>query len=631
MLQSIHDKIKGWVAYVVLGAIAIVFVLWGINFTMGAPSYAAKVDGREISANELRQTYQQELARIERSAPGPIDEATRGEIRKRVLEDSVSVEALLARMHSMGYRVSDADLLAAMSQIPAFQVEGKFDPAHAEAVLKAQGRSIPEVEDIVRRQVQINQLESALRASSFATGAELAQLNALTRQQRELAWVVFSSAHYLPGVKADDAAIKAYYELHKAEYMTPETVDLRYVELNLADMTAKVGVTEAQLKAYFAEQKAKTPEKYIQAEQRRVSHILLSVTDPKDDAAAKAKAEDILKRAKAGEDFAKLAKESSEDKASAQQGGDLGWSDRKAWVAAFADAAFSMQANEIRGPVKTQFGYHILKLDGVRPQTEKNFDDSKAELEAQFRRNEAERMFNSAQDQLADAALQNGTDIDVVARKSGLTVKELAGFSRVTGGGALGAAPKVIQAAFSQDVLDGRLSPITEIEKGRGVVLRGSNHKLPQQKPLSAVLADATDAWRKQRSVELAASMAQDALKHLNAGDQSLDAIAKSSGATAEAPKFVGRQDQAVPMEVRKAAFVAPKPGAKPRFQIVQLANGDTAVLAFSAVRMDPGPDLMAGQLKRQYADEVAGTEAMAYANAARAQAKVSLNPQAID
>jgi peptidyl-prolyl cis-trans isomerase D len=240
-------------------------------------------------------------------------------------------------------------------------------------------------------------------------------------------------------------------------------------------------------------------------------------------------------------------------------------------------------------------------------------------------------MFNAAQDQLADAALQNGTDIDVVAKKSGLTVKEISGFSRQSGGGGLGAAPNVIQAAFSQDVLDGRLSPITEIEKGRGVVLRGSNHKLPQQKPLSAVLAEVTEAWKKQRAVELAAGAAQDALKHLNAADQTLDAIAKSAGATAQAPKFVGRQDQTVPMEIRKAAFVAPKPGGKPSFQIVTLANGDSAALAVSAVRTDPGPDSMAGQFKRQYADEVAGTEAMAYANAARAQAKVSLNPQAID
>ena len=630
MLQTIHDKIKGWVAYTVLGAIAVVFVLWGINFTMGAPTYAAKVDGREISANELRQTYQQELARAERGTDGQLDEAQRNQIKARVLEDSVSVEALLGRMHTLGYRVSETDLLTAMAQIPAFQVDGKFDSAHAVAVLKAQGRSVPEVEGLIRRQIQIGQLETALRGSSFTTDAEAKQLTALTRQQRELSWVVYSAAHYLPEVKLDDAALKAYYEQHKAEYMTPETLDLRALELSLTEMSARVSVDEAQLKTYFAEQKTKNPEKYVQSEQRRASHILITVTDPKEDAAAKAKADDVYKRAKAGEDFAKLAKEFSQDKASAQQGGDLGWSDRKVWVAPFADAAFGMQANEIRGPVKTQFGYHIIKLDGIRPAAEKSFEESKSDLDAQYRRNEAERLFNAAQDQLADAALQNATDIDVVAKKSGLTVKEVPGFSRTHGGGVLGNSPKLIQAVFGQDVLDGRLSPIIEIEKGRGVVVRGSNHKLPQQKPLEAVLAEVNGALKKQRSEELAAAAAQEAVKRLQAGE-TLEAVAKQSGSAPPLAKFVARPDQTVPVEIREAAFAAPKPDGKPTFRNVVLANGDSAVFAFTAVRLDPTADIQTAQLKRQYADAIAESEAMAYSSAARADAKVQLNLQAID
>jgi peptidyl-prolyl cis-trans isomerase D len=247
-----------------------------------------------------------------------------------------------------------------------------------------------------------------------------------------------------------------------------------------------VNVDDAQLKAYYDEQKAKTPELFVQPEQRRVSHILLPVANPKDDAAVKAKAEEILKRAQAGEDFAQLAKQFSQDPGSAQQGGDLGWSERKAWVPPFAGAAFSMKVDEIRGPVKTQFGYHILKLAGIQPAAVKTFEQSKADLETEYRRAQAEKLFNDAQDALADAALQNTTDIGVVARKAGLTVLEVPGFSRTDGGGALGKVPAVIDAVFSQDVLDGRLSSMVEVEKGRGVVLRATDHKLPQQKPLEA-------------------------------------------------------------------------------------------------------------------------------------------------
>src|SRR6202790_392679 len=535
MLQSIHDKLKGWLAGVVLGAIGLVFVFWGINWTMTAPTYAAKVNGSEVSANEVRQSYQQQLAQVERQTNGSISDAQRSEIKSRVLDEYVNSEALVTRADALGYRVSDQELLQAMSQVPVFQVDGKFDYAHAVSVLRAQGRSIPEIEALFRRDAKLRQLDSALSMSSFATATEMKQFRALTKQQRELTWVEFSAEKYANQATPDDAALKTYYEAHKSAYMTPETVDLRYVEISLSQLASKVSIDDAQLKTYYDEQKVKTPDRFTDAEQRRVSHILLPVTNPKDDAAVKAKAEGILKRAQGGEDFSALAKEFSQDPGSAQQGGDLGWSERKVWVAPFADAAYSMKVGEIAGPVKTQLGYHILKLAGIRPATVKTFEQAKPDLETEYRHNNAEKLFNNAQDQLADAALQNTTDIEVVARKAGLTVMEVPVFSRMDGGGALGKVPAVIEAAFSQDVLDGRLSPIVEAEKGRGVVLRATDHKLPQQKPLDAVRAELVAAWKKQRGVELAAAAAADAVKRLTAGE-SWDAVVKSAGATVLPP-----------------------------------------------------------------------------------------------
>jgi peptidyl-prolyl cis-trans isomerase D len=631
MLQSIHDKLKGWVAGVVLGAIGLVFVFWGINWTLSAPNYAAKVNGVEISPNEVRQSYQQQLAQMERQSNAPLDDTMRNEIKRRVLDEYVNTEALVTRADDLGYRVSDQQLLQAMSQVPAFQVDGKFDLSHAVAVLNAQGRSVAEIEGLFRRDVKLRQLDTALMASSFATPTELKEYRALTRQQRELAWATVAAAKYEANATPDDAALKAYFEAHKSDYMTPETVNLRYVELSLAQLSSTVKVDDAQLKAYYEEQKAKTPESFVQGEQRRVRHILLAVNDPKEDAAVKAKAEGVLKRAQAGEDFAKLAKEFSQDPGSAAQGGDLGWAERKVYVGPFGDAAFGMKVDEIKGPVKTQFGYHILKLDGIQPAKVKSFDESKADLETEYKRNEAERLFNNAQDQLADAALQNATDLDVVARKAGLKVQEIENFSRKDGGGALGNVPAVTEAAFSQDVLDGRLSPIVEVEKGRGVVLRATDHKLPQQKPLEAVRTEVLSAWKKQRGVELAAAAAADAVKRLNAGE-SWDAVVKSLGAQVLAPKFIARSEADVPLEIRTAAFKAPKPAQKPIYENVRLPNGDAAIFAFSAVREDPNSaNLKEDDMRRQYAARIASGEAQSYAAAARADATVSLNPQAID
>src|SRR6202051_353877 len=588
MLQSIHDKLKGWLAGVVLGAIGLVFVFWGINWTMTAPTYAAKVNGSEVSANEVRQSYQQQLAQVERQTKGAISRAQRSHNKKGVPDNYVNSEALRTRADALGYKVSDAEILQAECQIPAFQVDGKCDPAHAVAMLRAQGRSPLEIQGLFARDVKLQQLNSALSLSSFATATEVKHIRALTRQQREIAWLTLPAEKYANQASPDDAALTTYYDAHKSEYMTPETVNLRYVEISLGALASKVTVDDAQLKTYYDEQKGKTPERFAQPEQRRVSHILLSVTDPKDDAAVKAKAEGILKRAQGGEDFAKLAKEFSQDPGSAGQGGDLGWSERKVWVAPFADAAYSMNVDEIRGPVKTQFGYHILKLAGIQPATVKTFEQSKAELETEHRRNEAERLFNGAQDQLADSALQNTTDIDVVARKAGLTVLDIPNFSRIDGGGALGKAPAVIEAAFSQDVLDGRLSQIVEVEKGRGVVMRATDHKLPQQKPLDAVRTDVAAAWKKQRGAELAAAAAADAVKRLDVGE-SWDAVSKSLNVAAQPPKFVARQDPGVPMEIRVQVFGQPKPQGKPLYGDARLANGDASVIALSAVRAEAG------------------------------------------
>jgi peptidyl-prolyl cis-trans isomerase D len=632
MLQTIHDKLKGWLAGVVLGAIALVFVFWGINWTLSAPNYAAKVNGVEIPSNDVREAYQRQLAQYERQQNGPIDDAQRASIKKRVLDDYVNGEALTTRADDLGYRVSDQQVLDEMSQYPQLQVDGKFDYQYALSVLKAQGRSVSQIENAFRRDVKLKELDNAITGSSFATASEVKRFLELTRQQRELAWLTLSAAKYAADATPDEAAVKAYYEAHKSQYMTPETVNLRYAELSLAGIASKVTVDDAQLKAYYDEQKAKSPERYVQAEQRRVSHILLQVADPKDDAAVKAKAEGILKRAQGGEDFAKLAQQFSQDPGSAQKGGDLGWADRKAYVGPFADAAFGMKEGEIKGPVKTQFGYHILKLDGIQPTSVKTFDQAKDDLAAEYRQGQAERQFGDAQDTLADATLQNGTDIDVVARKAGLEVHDIANFSRTDGGGDLGKSPAVLQAAFSQDVLDGRLSPIVEIEKGRGVVLRASDHVLPQQKPLEAVRADVVAAWKKQRGAELAAEAASAAVKRLGGGE-SWDSVAKSLGLTPEAPKFVARSDQAVPLDVRKDAFDGPKPAGKPVFSSVPLTDGDTAVVQVSAVREDRSGDAKAEQAEaqREFAQAAAAAEAQGYQAAARADSKVILNLQALD
>ncbi len=632
MLQKIHDKLTGWLAYLILGAIAMVFVFWGINWSLGAPDYAAKVNGQTIPVNEVREAYQEQLAKLDRQANGSVDEAARAALKKQVIEGFVANEALITRVDSLGYRVSDADVLAAESQIPAFQVAGKFDEAHAVALLKAEGRSIPQIEQMIRRQIQLRQLDEAMRSSSFATPNEVERVNALMDEERQVGWIEVSAAKYAASATPTDADIQAYYDAHKSAYMTPETVDLRYLEISLAKLAASVDVTDAQLHAYFEDQKKKNPEAYVQPEERRVSHILITVANPKGDAAAKLEAESIFKRAAAGEDFAKLAKQYSQDPGSAKQGGDLGWSEAKDWVKPFAAAAFAMKVGEIKGPVKSQFGYHILKLEGIRAATVKTFEHSKSDLAAEYRSSAADKEFNHLQDKLADAALQNPTDLDAAARKAGLPVQESKDFSRTQGGGPFGASKPVIAAAFSADALDGNLSSIIEVTKGDGIVLRSTDHKLPQQRPLADVRADVIGAWKTMRGTELALAAAKDAAKQLEAGAAWPD-VAKTLGLTPNLPRWVSREDQATPISVRRVAFESPKPAVnKPLYSAIALTDGGAAVFGLEAVRENPNANgANDPMLHRELAMQYAADESQSYAAAARADAEVVVNPKAID
>src|SRR5271155_2780671 len=208
MLQTIHDKLKGWVAGLVLGAIGLVFIFWGINWTLSAPNYAAKVNGVEIGSNDVRQAYQQQLAQYERQ--GNLTDAERADLKRHVLEEYVNSEALVTRADDLGYRVTDQQLLTEMSHIPQLQVDGKWDLAHALAMLKAQGRPIAQIEDMIRHDAKLRQLDSAISASSFVTPSELARLSALTHQQREIAWLTIPAAKLAAEATPDDAAVKAY-------------------------------------------------------------------------------------------------------------------------------------------------------------------------------------------------------------------------------------------------------------------------------------------------------------------------------------------------------------------------------------------------------------------------------------
>jgi peptidyl-prolyl cis-trans isomerase D len=639
MLQTIHDKVTGWIAGIVIFLIGVPFIFWGIDIGFGVANYAARVDTADlpfwkpsvkIPLGDVSRAYQSQLASRQQMFRGEVPAEMRTEMQDQVLEGFIQREILEQRSRALGYRVSDEQVMKAYEEIPAFQVDGKFSNEAATRLLMSQGISPAAFEADQRTELQVLQLQNGIVASAFTTPYELERANTLEAEQRELAWLEVPAARFAELIVPDDAAVQAYYERNKDRFMTPDTVTLKYVELKVDDIAAKVPVTEEALRTYYDSVK----ERYVEAEKRRGRHILIQVQDDKADAAARQKAEEVLAKVNAGGDFAKLAKEFSQDAGSAAQGGDLGWAERSYFVGPFADALFDMKPGEVRGPVRTQFGYHIIRLEEVNAGKQKSFEEARPELEGEYRRQEAEERFGEQQEKLADKAFESPDNLDAVSKELGLPVLEVAGFTRTEGGGPFGAQPAIIDAAFSDEVLNGENSQPVELEPGDVVVLRVASRTQPQLKPLAQVREQIVEAIKKDRADEQLDARTRELAEQLAAASTTWEQARTELKAQAHGPIWASRTEADLPIEVRNALFAMPKPASGQKtYKAVGLGTGDFALVALSGTRA--GTVSESGEQRQMRTNQalrrVASGEVMGYMTELRKRADVDKNPKAFE
>ncbi|MDQ1309235.1 MAG: peptidyl-prolyl cis-trans isomerase [Pseudomonadota bacterium] len=630
MLQKIRDKITGWFAAVFLGAIAIVFIFWGIQFESSVTAAAAKVNGEEISMQAVQRAWQDRQNELQQVLRDELPESLVKTEQQRLLEDFIRRELLVQRAAEAGFRVSDADLVEAIAEIPALQVDGRFSRDRYAAVLRSQGRTETQFENDFRRDLEVSQLSNGIGVSAFALPGELNRRIALEGETRDVEYAVLPAAGFAAGAEVTPGQVAAWYEKNAANLRTPEAVDLQYVRLDLADVEAGVEVTEDALREFYAQV---APERYVSTERRRARHILIEAGA--DDAAAREKAEQLATRAKGGEDFAALATENSEDPGSKGQGGDLGWATRESFVAPFSEALFAMAPGEVRGPVQTQFGYHVIRLEEVDAAHQRSFEEVRDELEADFRRERAQARFYEQSQALADEAFASLSELDSVAGKLGLTVQSVQGFTRQGGGPPFGAEQKVIDAAFSDEVLQERQnSPAISLGEESVIVLRVTDHQPPAQRPLEEVRAEIEATLRNEAARQAAEAAAKAAVERLAAGG-SLSAIATEVGAQTTGPSTFSRGDEAIPLELRKAVFLAPAPAqGQVSHGTAVLANGDAVVFAVKAVRAGSiSPEVAAqfAESAQRAAQQTALAEFAAYVAELERNAKVTRNSKVFE
>lgn len=639
MLQKISDALRGSkiIAYVIVGALAVTFAVWGavgivdMDF-FGTGSWAARVDGRTIPQDEVGDAWRERQAEWQQRVGTEMGDTEKQLLQDQLLEQFVRQALVEERTQSLGYRVPASRVEEYIRNEPAFQVEGRYDENLALARLAQLGMS-PELFKLrIRSDLRNQELPRALTLSDFRTSPEIQRALRLEDEQRELRYIVLPGEKFMAGAAVDDAAVQAWYDKNSARFQTPESVRLQYAELRLGQVAATIQVTESDLQGLYA----KNRDRYVETEKRRPSHILIRI-EGGDEAAARQLAERVATEARApGADFAALARKYSKDVGSAQQGGELGWSERGTFVGPFDEAVFAMQDGEIRGPVKSDFGFHVIRLDGIRPSRTKTYEEAHDELDAEFRRDRAADLFAEREDQAHRRLEQPGVDLTALAGELGLSLGEVAQFQRGSGGAPLGADPVLEEVVFSDAVLNqGGIGGPVALGDESFVLVHVLEHRKAALRPLAEVREQVVAALREEHGAEAARAAAEAAARRIEAGE-SLEAVARAAGVTAEPARFVGRTDPAVPAQVVREAFAMPRPQAgRPVVRAIPTDSGGAAVVVFSQVRQAPaeaaGDAQQRAERVMQWAGRSGSGDTMAYIAELRRRAKVEKNLKAFD
>jgi len=637
MLQVFRESFGKAITIVILALIAITFIFWGIDFGTTQLSYAAKVNGEPIPIREyessLQRTqndYQQQL-RIELS-----DDILLG-IRQQVLDEMVMRKVLLQRTTEAGYRISDARVEQSIRDTAAFQIGGQYSDDVAVSMLRDNGLTVEGYRLSQRERLTLVEFEEAIYESSFITPAEFRRYIEVYFEKREIGYALFAAASFAGQVTIEDAEISQYYSDNEAQFQTEETVDLEFVVLDLASIAAATEVSEDELRRFYETE----AERYAGTEERHVRHILIEASGD-DREAARAEATRVRERLDAGEDFAALAAELSDDAGTRNAGGDLGWYVRGVLDDGPLDEAlFAMTVGAVAGPVESEFGFHVLRLDEIRAAAQLPFESVRAELREELARTNAASEFYDRATELAEIALDAGTDLASVATEFGLPLETLTGLTRGSAVDRFVDPAPFLEMAFDEDMLaSGRVSDLIELSDSSVAVLRVTAHRPQTLKPLEDVSAEIREALIRESTGELAADAATAYISAIDgtavaAGTQDPAAMAVAQGASWTARVSVERGSDAAPAPIVSTVFAQPRPAAG-AVGVAQtpLDNGDEAVVfIYSATPGDPedipGGDRDAGQ--EQLVDQAAQAEINAFGSGARASAKVRVPDQILN
>ena len=637
MLQAIRNKMHGWPSVILLGICVLAMSLFGMEsyFTSHNDTFVAKVGKHEISQNDFQNRVNQLRQQAADEQGDHFDSSVfeKPEVKQQILDAMVDQQLLLQTNDDWGMRVSDQAVRDYIATIPAFQLNNQFDPTTYRTYLESQRKTPDSFESDIRSSLSGQLIPDAVNDTTIVTDATMDRFLSLISQRRDLRYFVLPRPK-LADDQVTDAQIDAFYKAHQADYMNPEQVSVKYLEVNGADLKPDAAPSDDDLKKRYEDEK----QRFVQPEQRLVSHILINVpanATPDQQKAALAKAEKIAAQATPG-NFASLAKQDSEDLGSKIQGGDLGWLQKGVTNAPFEAAMFALQKNQISKPVLSPDGYHIIFLRDLRSGESKPFNEVRDQLVKELSAGGKDRKYNEVAGKLSDNTYQNPSSLEPAAAALSLPIKTTALFSRQGGGDALTANPKFVTAAFGDDVLvQGNNSGLIDLGNDHSVVLHIDKHVPAAMRPLAEVRADIQKKILDERTVAAEKKQADDMVASLNKGD-AMQTVAASVHATikivAEAVRTQSPQAPVTPTPapLLKQAFLMPHPAVgKSQYAAVDMQDGTFALLTVDKVQdgdLSKIPPEEHDALRQQMAQAYGAEATRELIDQLRAKTKIQIN-----
>jgi peptidyl-prolyl cis-trans isomerase D len=574
MLTTIREKAQGAFAWLILIAITIPFALWGIQnyIDTGKEAAVASVGSKDFYQRDWNRAYEQYSQNFRGMS---FDEQA---IKAQALDKLIKDEVLLQYANKEGLVASDASAKQFIMGLPYFQTDGKFDEKRYKNLLSSQRMSTAEFVSRIKSALILDQFQRSVIDSGFATKYTIENYFKIQNQQRDIDYVTVPLEKIIEAPSDQD--INQYYQQHQDAYKIPEQASIEYLELSLDELARNIEVNDDKLRVFYEEQKAQ----YTSPERRKISHILFAVKDKVDDKTALTKAQKALEDLK-NKDFSALAAEVSDDKLTAKNGGDLGLFLSGSMEKAFEDVASTLKLNEISKPVRTAFGYHLIKVTELVPGNVKPFETVKSELSANYQKAQAENRFYELGEKLTEISYENPDSLQAAADALAMPIKKTGFFSKEKGEG-IANDPKIRESAFSEDVLKGNNSSPIEIGTDKVVVLRMIEHKPSSVKSLVDVKTDVITAIQTDKAKQNALAKAEKIKQRLQQGEDFKN-IATELKLDLKTLNGLKRSDNTLPEQIIDGVFGAAKPvSGKITALEVALNDGQQVVVSLKKVNV---------------------------------------------